>query len=258
MSQYQDILKSFNERTELNSKIWYADNNKSLTDDNVDNVLMKPEIRKRLLEIAEEFIEYIKIDFFLTNVVMTGSLCNFNWSEFSDVDLHVYVDFSQFDKEDVEVYKELFSIKKTLFNTQHDIKVKGYDVELYIEDIDEQHYSSGIYSVLFNEWINEPKKQNVDFDKNVLKNKVISWMEQIDLLIDKNQDEDKETAKKRIEKLQDNLKKYRTGGLKKGGEYSYENLVFKFLRRNGYLDKLFDFKNDIVDKNLSLKERRKY
>lgn len=258
MSQYQDILKSFNEQTELNSKIWYADNNKSLTDDNVDNVLMKPEIRKRLLEIAEEFIEYIKIDFFLTNVVMTGSLCNFNWSEFSDVDLHVYVDFSQFDKEDVEVYKELFSIKKTLFNTQHDIKVKGYDVELYIEDIDEQHYSSGIYSVLFNEWINEPKKQNVDFDKNVLKNKVISWMEQIDLLIDKNQDEDKETAKKRIEKLQDNLKKYRTGGLKKGGEYSYENLVFKFLRRNGYLDKLFDFKNDIVDKNLSLKETRKY
>lgn len=258
MSQYQDILKSFNEQTELNSKIWYADNNKSLTDDNVDNVLMKPEIRKRLLEIAEEFIEYIKIDFFLTNVVMTGSLCNFNWSEFSDVDLHVYVDFSQFDEEDVEVYKELFSIKKTLFNTQHDIKVKGYDVELYIEDIDEQHYSSGIYSVLFNEWINEPKKQNVDFDKNVLKNKVISWMEQIDLLIDKNQDEDKETAKKRIEKLQDNLKKYRTGGLKKGGEYSYENLVFKFLRRNGYLDKLFDFKNDIVDKNLSLKETRKY
>ena len=258
MSQYQDILKSFNEQTELNSKIWYADNNKSLTDDNVGNVLMKPEIRKRLLEIAEEFIEYIKIDFFLTNVVMTGSLCNFNWSEFSDVDLHVYVDFSQFDKEDVEVYKELFSIKKTLFNTQHDIKVKGYDVELYIEDIDEQHYSSGIYSVLFNEWINEPKKQNVDFDKNVLKNKVISWMEQIDLLIDKNQDEDKETAKKRIEKLQDNLKKYRTGGLKKGGEYSYENLVFKFLRRNGYLDKLFDFKNDIVDKNLSLKETRKY
>ena len=258
MSQYQDILKSFNEQTELNSKIWYADNNKSLTDDNVGNVLMKPEIRKRLLEIAEEFIEYIKIDFFLTNVVMTGSLCNFNWSEFSDVDLHVYVDFSQFEKDDVEVYRELFSIKKTLFNTQHDIKVKGYDVELYIEDIDEQHYSSGIYSVLFNEWINEPKRQKVDFDKNVLKKKVISWMEQIDLLIDNNQDEDKETAKIRIEKLQDSLKKYRTGGLKKGGEYSYENLVFKFLRRNGYLDKLFDFKNDVIDKNLSLKETRKY
>jgi predicted nucleotidyltransferase len=189
---------------------------------------------------------------------MTGSLCNFNWSKFSDVDLHVYVDFSQFDEEDVEVYKELFAIKKTLFNTQHDIKVKGFDVEVYIEDIEEKHYSSGIYSVLFDEWINEPKKQKIDFDKVVLKNKVSSWMKQIDLLIDENQDEDKETAKKRIELLQDKLKKYRTAGLKKGGEYSYENLVFKFLRRNGYLDKLFDFKNNIVDKNLSLSERTKY
>lgn len=258
MSQYQNILKSFNEQTKLNSKIWYDKNEMSLTDKNVGNVSMKPEIRKRLLEIAEEFIVYIKMEFFLTNVVMTGSLCNFNWSEFSDVDLHVYVDFSQFDKEDIEVYKELFSIKKTLFNTQHDIKIKGYDVELYIEDINEQHYSSGIYSILFNEWINEPKRQQINFDKNILNKKVNSWIEQIDLLIDKNQDEEKEIAKNRIEKLQDSLKKYRTIGLKKGGEYSYENLVFKFLRRNGYLEKLFNFKNDVIDKNLSLKETRKY
>lgn len=258
MSQYKDIIKSFNEQDELNPEIWFAKNNKSLDDNNIGEIFMKPQIRKRLLEIAEEFIEFIKIEFFITNVVMTGSLCNFNWSKFSDVDLHVYVDFSQFDNEDIEVYKELFAIKKTLFNTQHDIKVKGFDVELYIEDIEEKHYSSGIYSVLFDEWINEPKKQKVDFDKVVLKNKVISWMKQIDLLIDENQDEDKETAKKRIELLQDKLKKYRTAGLKKGGEYSYENLVFKFLRRNGYLDKLFDFKNNIVDKNLSLSERTKY
>jgi len=28
--------------------------------------------------------------------------------------------------------------------------------------------------------------------------------------------------------------------------------VFKFLRRNGYIQKLFDFKNKLIDKNLSV------
>ena len=42
--------------------------------------------------------------------------------------------------------------------------------------------------------------------------------------------------------------------LKKEGEFSYENLVFKFLRRNGYISKLEDFKNKITDKKLSLEQ----
>jgi hypothetical protein len=48
------------------------------------------------------------------------------------------------------------------------------------------------------------------------------------------------------------LKKYRTCGLEKEGEYSDENLVFKVLRRNGYIEKLMNFENDVVDKELSL------
>ncbi len=50
------------------------------------------------------------------------------------------------------------------------------------------------------------------------------------------------------------LKEYRNNGLEREGEYSYENLVFKFLRRNGYIQKLFDFTNELVDKRLSLEQ----
>ena len=59
----------------------------------------------------------------------------------------------------------------------------------------------------------------------------------------------------KIKKYKDKLKKYRTCGLEKDGEYSDENLVFKVLRRNGYIEKLFDFENKYIDKQLSLKEQ---
>jgi hypothetical protein len=48
------------------------------------------------------------------------------------------------------------------------------------------------------------------------------------------------------------LKDYRQSGLDKDGEFSYENLVFKFLRRSGYIGKFFDTSNKALDKELSV------
>ena len=83
----------------------------------------------------------------------------------------------------------------------------------------------GVYSVLFNEWSNEPKKEDVSIDKELLQQKSKQWMNIIDDLIDSIQDDDVETAKELIQKYKDKLKKYRTCGLEKGGEFSNENLV---------------------------------
>jgi hypothetical protein len=65
-------------------------------------------------------------------------------------------------------------------------------------------------------------------------------------------DDELDTALDKIDKFKEKIKKYRSAGLEKDGEFSYENLVFKFLRRNGYIDKLFNFKNELIDKSLSL------
>jgi hypothetical protein len=214
---------------------------------------MREEVRKRLLEIAEEFVKFLGMDIFIQDVTMTGSLANYNWSQFSDVDLHIMYDFKEsYDKEDI--VKELFKIKKTLFNSTHNIKVKGFDVELYVQDTSEPHVSSGVYSVLFSQWINEPSKDEVVIDSEVIKKKTESWMEKIDNVIEDVEDEDLDTALEYIDLLKDKLKEYRNNGLEREGEYSYENLVFKFLRRNGYIQKLFDFTNELVDKRLSLEQ----
>ena len=39
------------------------------------------------------------------------------------------------------------------------------------------------------------------------------------------------------------------------GEYSVENLAFKTLRRNGYLEKLSNAKTDAYDKMMSIEDK---
>jgi hypothetical protein len=141
-----------------------------------------------------------------------------------------------------------------IFNDKHDITIKGYEVELYVQNETESHFSSGVYSVLFDEWANVPKKEDVTIDKELLKEKSKQWMNIIDNLLDSIQDEETQVAKKMIQKYKDKIKKYRTCGLEKGGEYSPENLVFKILRRNGYIEKLYTKGNEIIDKKLSMNQ----
>lgn len=250
MEPKNNILKSFSIQDELNSKIWNISK---------DGSKMKPEIREKLLEIAYEFIKFLDVDVFVENIEMTGSLSNYNWSEYSDVDLHLIIDFEQFPKESRKLYQELFNLKKAIFNDGHDIKIKGYDVELYAQDIEEpRRESAGVYSVLYDEWVKEPKKENISIDKITIEKKAKQWMDMIDTVIENSEEEDLEIVTNLISKLKEKLKKFRKAGLDKKGEYSNENLVFKYLRRNGYIGKLFDFKNEIMDKKLSLKEKNHF
>ena len=243
MSNLKSILSSFRLQNELNPKIWESSDK------------MSSKVRDRLLDIAYEFIEFLGVDVIISDVVMTGSLANFNWSRFSDVDLHLIADFEQFSEKELPLYEELFRLKKTLFNDKHDIKIYGYDVELYVQNDVESHFSSGEYSVSFDEWKNKPKKEKVKIDTELIKNKSEHWMKIIDEVINNSDDKSLEFGVESINKVKDKLKKYRTAGLEGGGEMSDENLVFKVLRRNGYIQKLFDFQNEYQDKKLSLKEK---
>jgi len=247
MKTFDDILSSFYIQNDLNEEIWEKTYN--------DSYIMRPPIRDILLEIANEFVDYLGYDIFVLDVVMTGSLANYNWSDFSDIDLHIMFDFKE-TGEQKDLFSDLFKLKKTLFNSTHDIKVKSFDVELYVQDTNEPHVSTGVYSVLYDKWIEQPNMEDVKINKEFLEQKVNSWIDKIDAVIENSKDEDLITANEMINKLKEKLKDYRNSGLKQEGEYSYENLVFKFLRRNGYIQKLFDFQNELMDDRLSLKEAK--
>jgi hypothetical protein len=239
------LIKSFDLKKELNPKIWEKFG---------DSVRMEPIVRNRLLEIANEFIDFLGIDILISDIIMIGSLANYNWSKYSDIDLHIVVNYSQFPSSTKELYVEFFDLKKIIFNQRHNIKIFGYDAECFVQDENEVAFSSGVYSVLYNMWVNEPKQEEIEIDKSLLKEKAKQWMNIIDGVIKNIDEEDIETSKKIIKKYKDKLKKFRVCGLEKGGEHSIENLVFKVLRRNGYIEKLMTAYSKILDDRLSLKQ----
>lgn len=240
-----DILQSFKVKDTLNPKVW--DNYSKPKD-----AKLKKRVLDTLNKISDEFIEFLGQDVFVDDIILTGSLSNFNWSKYSDFDLHIVVDFSQYEKQS-DLYKELFNLKKQAFNDKHNIKIFGYDVELYVQDKDEEHTASGIYSIMENEWIKIPKAVKPNIDKDTLKSKVKNWIEKIDNII-KGLKGDKLSIDK-VKKLKDKLKEYRKSGLEKEEEFSYENLVFKYLRRSGYIEKLFNIQNKLTDKSLSIENQ---
>ena len=242
------IIKSFELKDHLCPEIFEKDN--------TGQYVMKKEIIDKLIEITDSFIDFTGVDFFVHDVILIGSLANYNWSEYSDVDLHILVDMNEMndgtEKSTVltDIVKEFFDAKKDVWNKKNDIKIKNFDVELYVQDINEEHVSSGVYSILNNEWVVEPSNKPEDIDTQKILDNGEYFAKQIDSLIDGyNNNKDVSTGETT---LRDKLKKFRKSGLDSGGEYSYENLTFKLLRRNGYIEKLMNLRNDVVDKKLSV------
>lgn len=236
------IVKTFNTKNVLSPTIF---------DKNGDKFKMNSDVRKKLIEISNDFIDSLGVDFFIHDVILTGSLANYNWSNYSDVDIHVVIDFEETDFK-MDLLKEFFDAKKNLWNLKRDIKIKDYEVEIYVQDLNEEHTSSGVYSILNNKWVVEPSVDDPKIDDRKILKKGEDFARKIDSLVDNSKNSNVESD---IELIQNKLKSFRKGGLSRNGEYSYENLTFKLLRRNGYIEKLHQLKNEITNKKLSLSER---
>ena len=237
-------LTGFEMRNELNPKIWDEDQK------------LRPEIRKNLLKISDDYFEGLELDGVdIEDVTMTGSLANYNWSKYSDVDLHILIDYNDVPV-DEDLIEDFLKSKSTSWNESHDIKIYGFEVELYLQDIEEEHVSSGVYSILKNEWIIKPEKKRIKInDKSVnLKSKRI--MDAIDKLYDEVEDGNYDGIVDKADKIKDKIKKMRQAGLDDVGEFSVENMVFKVLRRNGMLDRLSDIKTVSYDKSVTLEHNR--
>ena len=238
------ILNSFKLRDTLNPEIW--DN---VNSGDFSSIKLKSDIRKHLLDIAKDFIDSFNIETIeIEDVLFVGSLTNYNWSNYSDVDLHVLIDKSKLGTDPV-IADELFDAKKQNFNLKHDIKIKGYDVELYAQDVNETLDSKGKYSVLYNKWIDTPSIEDFELDKASVIKKVKEFNKMLGTLEKMEDSKDKLT---KIDAFKEKIRKYRKNGLMSGGELSNENLVFKYLRRSGFMEKLSDLKTNTTDSILSL------
>ena len=241
METNQNIIHSFQVQDTLNPIFW---------DEEDSTYKLKPGIRNALLKIVEDYSNFVDLELDIEDITLTGSLSNYNWSEFSDVDLHIIMDFGGNKN---SLLKKYLDSRRIIWNSIRDITVKGFDVEIYVQDSSEPHFASGVYSVLYDEWINEPsKEEDITIDSAKLLSKAKNFMDKIDAIKVAAQREEAEEVLDKIGRLKKKIKKYRGCGLKKEGEYSYENLTFKFLRRNNYLKKLNDIKNELIDQTLTV------
>jgi len=215
----------------LNPKLWE------------DNHLI-PEVREKLLVIAEDFLEELGIHpLKVEDVRIYGSNTSYTYTIHSDIDLHILVDYN--DLPDNDVYKELFNAKKTIYNETHKVKIRGIPVELYVQDTNEENKSIGTYSILHDHWIKYPQKQDVTIDEASVKAKYEKLADYADHVL-------KTENPYKLDTFLKLLKRYRQAGLEKGGDLGPENLVFKLLRANNYIGKIRKLKQKLHGQQLSL------
>jgi hypothetical protein len=234
--QSEENLKiSLQYHNKLNPKLWIGNK-------------LKPEVRKTLIKFAYAWAEFANIKKnLIKDIIMTGGNSNYNYTSKSDIDVHIVVDKNKLGANRPMVDDYLQS-KKMLWTLTHDVKVYGYSLEPYAQDQNEKFpVGQGTYSLLKNEWLQEPKHGSYNFNKDQhLKNKVLYYMKMIDHMISSKMGIDV------FDKLKNKLKNMRSSGIEKGGEFSFENLVFKELRNKGYLNKMDKYEKTFKDKELSL------
>jgi len=234
-------LKSFDKKQDLNRKIWGSDNK------------LKKVIRKHLVAIANDFMDDFDMGIKIDDIVFVGSLAGYNWSKYSDVDLHIMVDFSKLSEYgNPETLKKLFDMKKNDWNKQHDVLIYGYPVEIYVQEKNEENASNGIYSVKYDKWIKIPSSDDYELNKELIKTQASQYINIIDKieeltgrLLTKRQCK---ILRDEVVKLNDEIIQGRRDAIAEAGEYAPGNIVFKVLRRSGHIGKLKEIKSYLFDK----------
>ena len=227
-----DDAVKFHDR--LNPRLWGRDEH------------LRPEVAAKLREIAADFQEFLGVDALdVVDITVSGSNAAFSYTPHSDIDLHLVINMPE---ENRDVYQELFNAKKYQYNDEHNIKIRGADVELYAQPSDENPKSQGIYSLMHNKWIQIPKRRKAEIDDSCVKSKVEDLDQRIHSAI-------KSGDQAHMQSLWNKIKEMRKSGLETNGEFGCENLAFKILRTNGCLKELKTALNAARDTELGMAEQ---
>jgi len=243
-------LSSFKRKSTLAPNIWD------------DEDTLNSRVRLRLLDIADDFWKFVNLTWVKPKgIIITGSICNYNWSQYSDIDLHIIVDFNEID-EKTNFVRDYLDAKKNEWNETHsNLKIYSFQIELYVQDMDDELDASGIYDLEENKWVRKPNMSsigNIGLNKFYIKDKAAEIMTIIDDMyntLDSTDDSyDIESIGEDAKYLWKRVKRMRKKSLEKDGESGSGNIIYKILRRTQYLDKLWKLSNIVYDKVNSINE----
>ena len=223
----------------LNKKFWSEDNK------------FNPDIREKLLSITNDFIDKLDLDGVeIYDVTLTGSNSNYNYNDYSDLDVHVLIDFKDIN-EDEDLVKKALDGQRFVWNLRHNISLRDHGVEMYMQDKDEPHVASGLYSLLNDEWITEPSYDPPTIDERDVYKKAKTIEDDVRVLKERVLDVKGRSAKDLHDcanQLKKKISNMRKSGLEREGEFSIENLAFKVLRNTEVIGDLIDIISRSYDK----------
>lgn len=206
---------------------------------------LRPEVRLKLFQSAMAFYRFLAIpSLIVKDIVLTGSNAAYNYTVHSDIDVHLLVNISGSDCPDLA--SNFFNTKKALWSRTFDVNIRHHPLEFYVEDTATPVIANGVFSILHNKWLKVPDRTPPHTDDFALEHKVDALITDINTLLDS------EPSIVDLDKMLQKLYDLRQNGLMHGGEFSIENLAFKVLRSLNYIQKLYDKRTDIRDKELSL------
>lgn len=227
-----------------------------------ENGNLNPKIRLKLLDIADLFWEELNLKWVKRlDIILTGSICNYNWNEYSDIDLHIIINYADVD-ENIDLVRELLDVKRMQWNENHiNLKIYQHQVELYVQDVNAPHISNGVFSLERNQWIKKPSSisnQTIKINKDYIKSNVAFYINYIDNLSNQffaeNNDEFKlRQLYKKVNSLISKLHLMRKQGLSEQGEMSPKNIIYKILRLKDYIKNIYELKFIIFDYLNSIK-----
>tara|TARA_R110002020_G_scaffold124200_8_gene281168 strand:- start:4445 stop:5308 length:864 start_codon:yes stop_codon:yes gene_type:complete len=235
-------ITTFDVHDHLESKIWSP------------NQRLNPSVKQKLLRIVGDFMEDVELDIEIVDIIITGSIANYNWTKFSDIDVHVIINLRDLDH-DIDLVKDLLRQRQINWNLTHEIMIFDHEVEIYMQDKDEKHVATGIYSILGDRWLIEPTLDKPNISLGPIEEKVTRLVEHIDKVQDLYNDRLYNQAFDFAGRIKRKIRNMRRSGLEKNGIFSTENLAFKYLRNSQYLDTLHEYYTMSYDKMMGLSDK---
>ena len=188
-----------------------------------ENAKLKSEVKEKINEIVDEFLkEFAEVEVTLDvqDIILTGSNASYNYTKNSDLDIHIVADTSKIE-DTLKLHKVIYDAYKSSFNKKFEIELNTVPVELYVEIQDTPLVSNGIYSVLNDEWVKEPTKEDIpEVDQEAIDTAFKPWEKRYKALVAATTEEVEDESE--IDKFIDALYELRGKGLSTDGEYSIE------------------------------------
>jgi hypothetical protein len=218
------------------------------------NTKMFAEVSSNITSIAINFFKFLNLDWVndveILDIQLVGSLAGYNWSElYSSLEIHILIDFNKISSSKDLLESDFWSSKEA-YKEKHNLSIKGFPIDLQIQDINDNTFSDGVYSVKRGRWLKHPIKREILLNKRKINGIVSKIAREIQDAISKYRENKFDISEDMSNDIKDDIIALQKLG-KKNGQMSSEFFAYNLINRGGLLSKVSNLEKNLFDKKNS-------